>query len=191
MVAEREKTKLPELEDRVGLVVAVCLSDKREYPKFPQDKVIVGKFGFEGDAHAGEFRKSYSNPDKLKPNDRAISIVANESRQELSRIFGIEIQPGDFNENILISGLGDLSDLRPGDRLYFSSGVILEITAQNFPCQKLESYLAKKGVVKSLITKNEDHFINRRGLVTTVLRQGELESDGTVKVVRLELSMGD
>src|SRR6185295_18632284 len=96
---------MTEQDDGIGVVVAVCSSDTREYPKFPKDIVIVGKDGIVGDAHSGPLRPSHSKPGTLVPNNRAISIVSDEVRADVSQSLNLEIDAGDFNENILVKGL--------------------------------------------------------------------------------------
>lgn len=190
MIQETERQQILELERRTGIVIAICTSFTTSYPKYPQKKVLISKFGIKGDIHAGEFRRSHSNPQILKLNDRAISIVSEEIRQEISEKFGIEISPGNFNENILVSGIGNLSDLRLGDWLYFGTGVILEVTAQNSPCIKLENHLGKSGIIKALIADGKDQRLNFRGVVAKVINPGELIPGATFSVRRRDHSMG-
>lgn len=42
--------------------------------------------------------------------------------------------------NIIVRGLGDLDQVRPGQRSPSSSGVELEVTEQNNPCSQLSVY---------------------------------------------------
>ncbi|HUF54459.1 MAG TPA: MOSC domain-containing protein [Dehalococcoidia bacterium] len=86
---------------------------------------------------------------------------------------GVNIPAGGLGENVLVRGLGDLSDLTPGQRLGFSSGVELEITAQNDPCRNLMVY--GDTAVKRLY--------GRRGLLTAVRATGELTAGDTISVL--------
>src|SRR3712207_7923465 len=54
-------------------------------------------------------------------------------------------------ENVLVRGLGDLSDLAPGDRLCLGAAVVLEITAQNKPCATIGVYHP------DLVRRSEEH----------------------------------
>ncbi|MBI2032447.1 MAG: hypothetical protein HYV38_00760 [Candidatus Levybacteria bacterium] len=113
---------------RRGRVVAVCMSPNHGYPTYPQEAVTVGSLGIVGDAHSGYMRESFTRPGTMKPNDRPISIVADEVRAEMSEKFGVDIDPGDFNEQVLVEGLGDLSDVEIGSAITFESGVELKVT---------------------------------------------------------------
>ena len=68
-------------------------------------------------------------------NLRQISIV---DRGELDRVaatLGIEaIDPGVIADNIYTEGIDDLTSLPPMTRLEFSSGAILLLGGENFPC---------------------------------------------------------
>ena len=69
-----------------------------------------------------------------EPNSRQATIVAQEVLEEMNARLNTELKPGGLAENILISGLGDLSQLLRGDRLQLGADVVLEIMAQNRPC---------------------------------------------------------
>ena len=116
-------------------VVAVCKKADRGVPKIPQQEVTVGEFGIEGDFHAGPMRTRSDG--EVLPNTRHVTIVAKEVFDDLNRELGTGIPPGGFGENILVEGMGDLADLKEGDLVRFSSGVVLEVTGQNDPCKNL------------------------------------------------------
>ena len=120
----------------------------------------------EGDFHAGRGR-------------RQVSVVAKETFDALEAELGVFVSPGGFGENLLVEGLGDLSDLQPADILCFASGadilcfasgVELEITAQNEPCRNLMVHhpLAPKLAY------------GRRGVVATVRSGGLLKPGDAV-----------
>ena len=154
------------MPDREGTVIAACASKTGGVPKYPQAAVVVGPFGVEGDFHAGELDA------KGRINRRHVTVVAQEALDEVGRQLQIEIAPGGLGENILIQGLGNLAELEPGQRLHFSSGVELEITAQNDPCNNLSVYhrLAVK------------QFYGKRGLLTVVISGGLLSPGDRVSV---------
>src|SRR6058998_2805158 len=116
-------------QTKVGSVAAVCLRKEKGVPKYPQSEVTIGEYGVEGDYHAGPVR-TRSNGERV-PNNRHVSLVAKEVFDDLNRELGTDIPHGGFGENILVEGMGDLSDLAEGDILRFSSGVELEVTGQN------------------------------------------------------------
>jgi len=154
-------TESAEFKSASATVVAVCLSTEGGVPKHAQTQVTVGPNGIEGDYHAG------------RPQ-RQVSVVARETIDEVNRELGIDVPPGGFSENILIQGLGYLGDLKAGDLLRFSSGVVLEITGQNDPCKNLM-------VWHNLVPK---HTYGKRGIVAVVRAPGPLRPGDTVEVVK-------
>lgn len=124
--------------DRVATVIAVCLRPEGGVPKYPQAEVTIGEYGVEGDWHSGPMRTRSNG--EVVPNTRHMSLVAKEVFDYLNRELGTDIAPGGFGENILVEGMGDLSEIREGDLLRFSSGVELEVTGQNDPCKNLMVY---------------------------------------------------
>lgn len=168
--------------EQIGEVVAVCLSDRKDFPKYPQPSVEVYTHGIRGDAHSGPRRPSHKNPKEEKDNDRTVSLVADEVRQQVNTDLGLDIQPGGFNENILVKGLDDLGQLKGGDRLIFSTGVVLRITEQNGPCTILEAYHAGAPLITATAGKNELGEWNKRGVVATIVLTGELSPGVLVKV---------
>ena len=142
-----------------GNVEAVCLSSTGGVPKYSHRSIAIGNDGVEGDYHSGPInRHKKSGP--AEPNTRQITLVAKEVLEELNARLGTELKPGDLGENILVSGLGDLSQFQIGDRLQLGSEVILEITAQNSPCNVLDVYHptfvkevnGKRGVTAIVVT---------------------------------------
>lgn len=86
--------------------------------------------------------------------------------------YGIE---GDYHAGEVSrhgSGLGDLGDIRPGQRRRFSSGVQLRVTEQNNPCKNLMVW--HQQVPKRLM--------GRRGVVCTVLIPAALRPGDAVEV---------
>lgn len=124
---------------RLGKIVAVCISSQPNIPKYPQEEIEVGEYGFIGDIHAGSTRIS-RRTGKPKLNDRQVSIVAQEDLDFLNAELGIALKPGHLGENITTQGLGSLSSFVPGMCLFIGEYVILEITEQNDPCQNINQY---------------------------------------------------
>lgn len=124
---------------KTGKIVAVCVSDKPNVPKYPQEEIIVGEYGFIGDIHAGPTRIS-RRTGLPKFNDRQVSIVSKEALDELNAALEISLKPGDLGENITVEGFGNLSDMKPGMCFQIGVRVLLEITEQNDPCKNLYPY---------------------------------------------------
>ena len=141
-----------------GVVVAVCVGGPGELWKRPlSGEVVVEEHGLRGDRHAGPTRMSTRLRARV-PNDRQISIVAQEALDDLAQELDVTLEPGDLGENICVQGFGDLSDLAAGARFVTDRGVIFRVTEQNEPCSNLMEY--HRLMVKA--------SYGRRGVVATV-----------------------
>ncbi|PZC48974.1 MAG: MOSC domain-containing protein YiiM [Chloroflexi bacterium] len=158
---------------KLGLIVAVSLSQERGVPKYPQPEAQVGQYGLEGDCHAGP-RYTNLRTGEEKDSRRHVTIVAQEALEEMNTALGISLLPGDLAENVLVRGLGDLSDVVAGDRLLLGDGVALEITGQNSPCSNLLRYHRR-------LAKN---IYGKRGLIAKVVTTGRLRPGDPVELVR-------
>ena len=102
-------------------VVTICTSEKKGTRK---QAVAEGQFkeehGLVGDAHAG-----------VMPN-RQVSLLAVASIDKM-RGRGLELNPGDFAENITVEGM-NLHTLPIGARLSIGEGVLLEVTQIGKEC---------------------------------------------------------
>ena len=81
----------------MGKVMSVCISEVRGTKKKQIEKaVLVKDWGIEGDAHAGSWH-------------RAVSLLSYEKYEAAQKRFaeaGFKaLQPGDFAENIMVSGI--------------------------------------------------------------------------------------
>lgn len=161
-------------EIRQGRVTAVCMSSNHGYPTVPKDSVYVGPLGIEGDAHSGPDRESFTNPGTRKPNDRPISIVSEEVYKEINYTFGLSAKHGAFNEQVVVEGMGDLSDVEIGSRVMMGD-VLLEVTDSAWPCDRLNAHMGEPLLKKRLVYEDE-HGIRRtkRGIVAKVIEEGEL-----------------
>ena len=99
-----------------------------------------------------------------EPNSRQVTIVAQEVLEEMNARLNTELKPGGLAENSLISGLGDLSQLLRGDRLQLGADVVLEIMAQNRPCDVIRVY------DPTLV----EEIAGERGVSAIVLRTGSV-----------------
>lgn len=100
-------------------VLYTCISEKKGTRKHPVPCVTVAEnHGIIGDAHAGNWH-------------RQISLLANESVDKM-RAVGIEMNPGDFAENILTEGI-ELKALPVGTRLLIGD-TELEVTQIGKEC---------------------------------------------------------
>ena len=92
-----------------GIVTATCISEKKGTRKHSVPSItLLENHGIIGDAHA-------VNADTpLQYRHRQVSLLAEESVDKM-RALGMELNPGDFAENIMVSGM-DFAKLPIGIR---------------------------------------------------------------------------
>lgn len=82
-----------------GIVTATCISEKKGTRKHPVPSItLLENHGIIGDAHA----VNADTPQKYR--HRQVSLLAEESVDTM-RACGLELNPGDFAENILTKGI--------------------------------------------------------------------------------------
>ncbi len=99
----------------MGKVMSICISEVRGTKKKQIDKAMLVKdWGIEGDAHAGSWH-------------RAVSLLSYEQYEAAQKRFAEagfkELQPGDFAENIMVSGI-DFAKLPVGIRFRCGSAIL-------------------------------------------------------------------
>jgi len=117
---------LPDTTSTVGLknmakVIAVCRSDKKGTRKetIPEG-LLKEEEGLDNDAHAD------------CNTHRQISLLSIESIDKMRKI-GMELNPGDFAENLTTEGI-DLVSLPVGTRLTVGEDVVLEVSQLGKEC---------------------------------------------------------
>lgn len=133
----------------------------------------MGPLGLVGDFHAGPINR-HKKKGPPEPNRRQVTVVAREAVEAVNLSLGIRLKPGDLGENILVEGLGDLSELVAGDRITLSEHVVLEVTGQNRPCNTLAVH--HPDIVKALE--------GRRGVTAIVQKTGTVRPGDQVQVLR-------
>lgn len=110
----REKAAQPVLAS-TGRLHSICISSERGQLKYevPEAVVITG-YGIENDGHAGDW-------------GRQVTCLSWESVQRVNREMNINMEPGQYAENLLIEGI-DLVQVGIGGRLRIGKDVILEVT---------------------------------------------------------------
>jgi len=126
-------------------VVAVCVSVNKGERKTPVAQVeLRGNHGIVGDAHAGKWH-------------RQVSLLALESIEKMQRM-GLDVNTGDFAENITTRGI-DLLSLPVGTRLAIGEAII-EVTQIGKEChtrcaiyfQAGDCVMPKEGIFASVIS---------------------------------------
>jgi MOSC domain-containing protein YiiM len=143
-----------------GRVVSINSSFKKGVRKKPVEKArVIAGFGIEGDAHASENWH------------RQISLLALESIEKMRKL-GLDVEPGDFAENITTEGV-DLLSLRPGTRVMIGNDVEAEISQIGKVCHtKCE-----------IFTQAGDCVMPREGIFAKVLKGGMLKRGLPIKVL--------
>lgn len=100
--------------------------------------------------------------------DQALYLYRSEDYDWWAEQLGQELVPGQFGENLTVSGLPS-SDARIGSRLVFEN-ITLELTAPRIPCSQFAARMGDTGFLKKFIEAN------RPGFYARVLRTGELSS---------------
>lgn len=117
--------------EKKGKIIAVCISQRTGEQKKPVTQAEVrADHGLIGDAHAG--------------TDRQVSLLAQESIDKV-RAKGVEASPGDFAENLVVSGL-DLASLPVGTKLRIGDQIELEVTQIGKECHSPCAIYRKAGM---------------------------------------------
>jgi MOSC domain-containing protein YiiM len=151
-----------EKEDKMtkGIVVAVCHSDQKGTRKAPiPSGIFIENCGMSGDAHAEQGIR------------RQVSLLAEGSIEKMKKL-GIEVGPGEFAENLTISGL-ELHYLPPGTRLRAGSEVLFEITQIGKACHKGCAIFAQVGTC----------IMPKEGVFARVVQGGTINVGDPVEVL--------
>jgi MOSC domain-containing protein YiiM len=147
----------------MNTVIAVCRSDKKGERKTPVARVTIREeYGVVGDAHADS------------ATHRQVSLLAIESIDKM-RGKGLELQPGDFAENITTEGI-DLSRLPIGTRLSIGDEVVLEMTQIGKECHAGCAIRQQIG----------DCIMPREGIFARVVRGGTVKPGDDIRIIESE-----
>ena len=131
-----------------GVILAVCIGERRGTPKRAVSSVqSIRGHGLQGDAHAGNWH-------------RQVSMLADEEIAEVRRA-GLVVEPGDFGENLITSGL-DFAELAVGRRFHVGQQAVLQITQRGKECHSRCKIYERLG----------DCIMPREGLFARVRRSG-------------------
>lgn len=147
-------------EKEAGVLVSINTSQVKGEIKRPVDEAELKEdHGIAGDVHAGSSVKQVSLLDDSE-------IRAMEDRT------GVELNPGDFAENLTSSGL-DMDDFAVGDRLRVGEAVLLEVSQIGKTCHE-------DCVVKE---KTGECIMPEKGLFFRVLQGGRLTPGDPIEPV--------
>jgi MOSC domain-containing protein YiiM len=143
-----------------GKLLAVCISERKGERKHTVARAdCVPDHGIAHDAHAG-------------PGLRQVSLLSEDDIGTM-RSSTFEPQPGDFGENLIVSG-GVLEGVQVGDRLEIDHGPSLEVTMIGKTCHD-EGCAIRRAVGTCIMPT--------RGVFTRVVTGGELHPGQTVQRV--------
>ncbi len=144
--------------------------------------------GLVGDRHYGFTRRSngrwpwYPRGTQIR-NDRQASIVSVEELAEVAAALGVaEVRPEWLGANLLLQGQPQLSQLPPNTRLFFPSGAVLLITAENHPCSDPARIIAAQTGAAEAARLFPKVGRRKRGLVAVVERAGRLCPGDTLRI---------
>jgi hypothetical protein len=172
-----------------GITMGVYLGlDRVSFVTSLQPQVMVNFAGCAGDRHAGITRKAdsrtphYPRGTEIR-NDRQISIVSVEELDQIAAAMDLpEIKPEWLGANLLLQGIPDMTRLPPMTRLFFSTGAVLVVQAENLPCQnpgKVIQDFYHRPDLQGLFPKAGLHL---RGLVACVEKPGIIHENDPVDV---------
>jgi MOSC domain-containing protein YiiM len=143
-----------------GTVIAVCRSEKTGTKKEPCGTgFFIEDYGLEGDAHA------------TRGIARQVSLLAEESIDKM-RVLGLELSPGDFAENLTITGM-TLFDLPVGTKLRVGGEVVLEISQIGKTCHSGCAIFKAVGAC----------IMPKEGVFARVIRDGKIATGDFVEIM--------
>jgi MOSC domain-containing protein YiiM len=141
-----------------GRIVAVSISSKKGVKK---TNILLGSlienYGLETDAHAGNWH-------------RQVSLLAIESISKI-RKKGLDVNPGDFAENITTQGI-KLWELLVGTRLKLGEDALVEVTQIGKKCHDRCAIYKQVG----------DCVMPREGIFVKVLKSGTIGTEDNIRI---------
>lgn len=142
-------------------VVAVCVSKNKGERKTPVEQVeLKASHGIAGDAHAGDWH-------------RQVSLLAQESIEKMQRM-GLDVDAGDFAENITTRGIGLFS--LPVGTLLAVGPTLLRVTQIGKECHTRCAIYHQAG----------DCVMPKEGIFAEVLNGGPVRAGDSVKVLKAD-----
>ena len=143
-----------------GMVVGVCLSQRRTDPKKNVGKGVLEKdLGLVGDSHAG--------------TDKEVSLLAIESVRKLCHETGISAGPGCFAENITTEGI-DLTSLPIGSTLQVGEANLVVIQ------------IGKDSSQPHTYSYQGHSILPKEGVFCKVIESGEIKVGDFITVIRTD-----
>jgi MOSC domain-containing protein YiiM len=140
-------------------VLAVSISKTKGVRKenIPEG-VFIENFGLKDDAHAGNWH-------------RQVSLLAIESIEKV-KAKGLDVEPGDFAENITTKGI-DLPSLPIGTQMKVGDEVLMEVTQIGKKCHTGCEIYKLTG----------DCVMPREGIFTKVIKGGKIKKGDPISII--------
>ncbi len=146
------------MKNKYGKILAVNISQKKGEKKNNIDcGLFLENLGLANDAHA-------------EPGIRQVSLLAKESIEKI-RAKGLDVQYGDFAENLTTEGI-DLPSLPIGTQLRVGDKVLLEVSQIGKVCHNRCNIFYTVG----------DCVMPREGIFAKVLHSGEIKTGDTIEL---------
>ncbi len=140
-------------------IISINISEKKSVKKKPvEEALLVKDKGIEKDAHA-------------EGGIRQVSLLAIESIEKM-RQMGLDVNPGDFAENITTEGL-DLLSIPIGSKIQIGD-TLLEVTQHGKICH------TKCNIYKTV----GDCVMPKEGIFCKILKGGTIKKGTTIKVIK-------
>lgn len=145
-------------------IISIAVSKKKGTRKIPvEEGLLIQNYGLEGDAHAG-------------PWHRQVSFLASENIEK-ARKRGLDVNFGDFAENIATSGI-DWKKLAVGTRLRLGESALVEITQIGKECHNRCAIYYLVG----------DCIMPKEGVFARVLEGGRICCGDLIRILNSNLS---
>lgn len=144
--------------DNMGIIKAVCISEKRGTQKINiKEASFIKDFGIENDAHAGNWH-------------RQVSLISYE-KIEAFNARGAEVEDGAFGENLIVEGF-NFRELPVGTRFQCNE-VLLELTQIGKECHSHCQIYDKMG----------ECIMPKEGVFARVLQGGTIKIGDVMRIV--------
>lgn len=182
-----------------GRVEAVLVCDQKVRSTEQEEEIALNPDGVEGDRHARSLRRLGVRDRALLQHGllkgmliaptRQVSIVSAEELAAIGTALGTTkpIPYGTLGENLVISGIPNLTQLPPGTLICFRKGdiprtAVVAVWALNVPClisgRQVEIATETPGIAQRFV----DVSMEQRGLVGFVMSSGVIKKGDTVVV---------
>lgn len=154
----REKAVQPELASN-GRLHSICISSEQgQLKQEVTEAVVIAGYGIENDGHGGDW-------------GRQVTCLSWESVQRVNREMNINMEPGQYAENLLIEGI-DLAKVGVGGKLRIGRDVVLEVTQVG------------KEDSTSVVTRTFGvSLLPQEGLFCQVISGGKMRKNDVVEVI--------